>query len=507
MIEREETPLMMKQGSGDDAKEPETGSATLGVFIEILENVLDWSPFISVQILGSGTYVLSTAFLVGTLAAAFVIVYSFLRSASSSFTHTFTPKILDVGQLVLFGSLYILALISNNAGKYTSYLQQLLFLWFNALTTGGMGLIMWTSVLNGKPFVFDYAKVKMPPALYDKLISKNWFRKKLTEVAMFWVKILGTMTIIVTIQPLLVTIFYSGNPKNDPSGFMALLGLWLTIGQIVILSCAMFYSAQKGRANEIIKKRVRLVKENGLSKDERQMYGDAIFLDNLDVKNHCIKTLRNNEQLDLAAEVLTEAFSNDDMTNGLMRTKEEKLNFFKANLKAYAVFNHVFGCFNKFTVDNATTLTKPSCVMVCVPVFSKRREEIEVFNSFPAWIEHGFEMSSADEFPIPDDDLMECSELKKKKENGLLGKPYIYIAFFGSDSQWKGKGFGRSLLKYVIELSEQKQVPLVLETSTDHNRKNYAKYGFQTIDHVKARPDWVLMVRIPGQQTSRYGTV
>ena len=44
-------------------------------------------------------------------------------------------------------------------------------------------------------------------------------------------------------------------------------------------------------------------------------------------------------------------------------------------------------------------------------------------------------------------------------------------------------------MNYVIGVSEAKQMPLVLETSTVWNRVQYEKYGFRVVDRVEGRPD------------------
>lgn len=491
----------------------------------ILENILDWSPFIVVQILGGGLTSLTTAFLGGTMAAVLVIFYSYLKSvpftaaastpttsAAVSSATSFQPKILDLGQFYLFGSLYLLALISEKCApspNAAAYIQQQLFLWFNPLTTGGMALIMYMSIVNGRPFVYDYVEAQMPSDIYKTLMSKQWFRNILQQVAMFWVKTLTAMTIIVMIQPILVTIFYGGNPSNDLSGYMNTMGISLTVSQFAILAFA-FHTSHKMRGKDAEKtKRVEYVKKHGLTKEEQFLYGDAINviygIDTAKTK-HKVQSLTNEQELDVAADVLADAFQNYDMVHEFVSTKEGKVEFFKANMKASAVFHHIFACFDTSLLqpeadnDHDDELKKkPQCVMACVPVYSESHEEIDIFLSIQAWMVHGYLQNATsptmEELPIPNDDLFEVGQLKKKKEHGLVNNKFIYIAFFGTDPSFRGQGYGRTLLKHVIALSEQKKVPLVLETGTETNRRNYEKYGFQVVDKVQSRPDWVLMIR------------
>ncbi len=138
--------------------------------------------------------------------------------------------------------------------------------------------------------------------------------------------------------------------------------------------------------------------------------------------------------------------------------------------------------------------------MACVPVLSTTQEEVAVFNSYEAWLEHGFEIPGATEtdFPLPEDDLINLGKMRLKKQNNLANRPFLYIAYFGADSQWKGRGYGRSLLQYIVEVSEARKLPLVLETTSAHNIAQYERYGFKIVDRVEARQYWVLMVREVG---------
>ena len=107
--------------------------------LKVLEFILDLLPFMTViwlQPIYSATNALGD----GTLASGFVMFYLFLKK--NILAHKkgvtlklskFQPKILDMGQFLLFGLLYVfgflLQYVSKNSGIF-------LLLWFNALTTG-----------------------------------------------------------------------------------------------------------------------------------------------------------------------------------------------------------------------------------------------------------------------------------------------------------------------------------------------------------------------------------
>mmetsp|Transcript_20368 Transcript_20368/g.40696 ORF Transcript_20368/g.40696 Transcript_20368/m.40696 type:complete len:520 (-) Transcript_20368:158-1717(-) len=486
------------------ANEPETDEATspspirqaLGGILKGLESFLDWLPFIVAQSLSS-SHPPATALGAGTLSAALVLLYAFGK-ASLEGTPKHRPKVLDIGQLLLFGTLYAIAVLLG--GRRAA----LLVLWFNPLTTGGMAAIMWTSAAHGRPFVYDYAEAQMPPAVWTRLSTKEWFLRKLDEAAVFWVQTMVAMTAIVCVQPALVCIFYRGDVGADATGRMAALGNWLAASQYVILSYAIFSNAWEQGQSGRIKRRVQEMKRNGLSREQQKLHGDAppelSILDEADAANiRHIRSLKADGELDLAGQMLADAFKNDGIFRDFLKTEEARTIFFCASLKAFACFNHVFACF-----DHEPSEEKPPCVMACIPVLSKTKEEISVFNAYEAWTEHGFAIpgATATDFPIPDDDLVELGELKHRSKHGLTKKPYIYIAYFGSDSAHRGKGYGKHLLKYIIRMSESKIIPLVLETTNAFNIAQYEKYGFRIVDRVKGKPEWVLMVRSFGQSSS-----
>ena len=128
----------------------------LAGILKAVESVLDWLPLIAVSSL-SGSYPPSVALASGTAAGALVLLLQFLKKR---FYHpgAVFPKTMDLGQFGLFGILWVLSVLlqSNQlAGK-------LLVLWFNPVTTGGVGLIMWISIIQGRPFVLDYVQGEMP---------------------------------------------------------------------------------------------------------------------------------------------------------------------------------------------------------------------------------------------------------------------------------------------------------------------------------------------------------
>ena len=475
-----------------------------------IENALDWSPLITVQVM-NGSYDPVDSLGGGTIAASIVILISFLKylckhREDGINASEFRPKTLDLGQFILFGMLWLLAF----RYRKNEYVGNFLVLWFNSFTTGGIGIIMWISVLREKPFVIEFAENKVPPNVWKQISSKKWFRLMLTKVAMFWVNIIAAMTAIVSIQPFLVTFFYNGKVNSS----MNVLGNILTGGQFLILFYGIYQSAQSTSNQERNKKLVRKIKENGLDPKKLQLYGPPVdkVVSGIKTSNstnqvyaHQIKSLRSELDLNQAGHILRDAFAHDTLLDYL-KDDEAKLSFFTSNVKSVSYFNHVYGCydgeskiFDMYNNDEEIGISHKEnlrCVMACIPVFTRSQEEIDIYNSYGAWVEHGFRkpISSEGDIPLPDDDLFALGYMKKNHDE-LSKRPYIYIAYFGTDPIYKGKGYGGTLLEFIVNKSEEKEMPLVLETTNAENIGLYKKYGFEIVDHVEGKKDWVLMIR------------
>lgn len=55
---------------------------------------------------------------------------------------------------------------------------------------------------------------------------------------------------------------------------------------------------------------------------------------------------------------------------------------------------------------------------------------------------------------------------------------FLYLWFIGVEPECQGQGEGSKLLKSVLDLAEDKKLPVCLETSTESNFKWYENFGF-----------------------------
>jgi len=505
--DRETTPLISKDEEVADVDPEENTIPTpaptgkRNACSKILETIVDWLPFIVANVLiGNGASpVVSLG--AGAVAAACLLLYHFAKKKFSSqdMNPAAPPRLLEIGQFVLFASCYISAFILCSTGKDIHKTAIFLNLWFNPITTGGMALIMWLSVVMGRPFVYDFAQEAMPEFIWLQLSSKKYFRKVLDGIAIFWYKSIFAMTVVLTIVPVLLTCFYGGDFQNDPSGRMMFWNNIFLFCQLPIFVYAMYVTNSIERNDENTKKRSQHVRLNGLPKEKESMYSSMLMLDKpmesyqstSQNKNLRIESLTTEEKLDRAGYVLTKAFEKNLTMENFLDSFEGKLSFYNANVKSLAYFHHILAVYDH-NQDSSTD--DPRCVMAVVPVLSKNQEEINVFNNITAWQDHGFIIPGG-EFTLPSDELVELGTLKSRPKHGLTKRKYILIVHFGADPDQKGKGYGRALISYIAQVSQYHQLPLVLEATTSYNISAYQKFGFKIIDHVEGKPGWVLMLR------------
>merc|ERR1712007_355066 len=128
--------------------------------------------------------------------------------------------------------------------------------------------------------------------------------------------------------------------------------------------------------------------EQGLTDAEKELYGPSVANTVKTAKGaHLIRSLSEKSELAQAGSILADAFRDDEMFNEYIETADGRLSFYTSSIGAMSYFRMVLGCYDS-DFPNET----PRCVMACVPVLSKSQEEIEVFNSYEALVDHGFQV-------------------------------------------------------------------------------------------------------------------
>jgi ribosomal protein S18 acetylase RimI-like enzyme len=71
-----------------------------------------------------------------------------------------------------------------------------------------------------------------------------------------------------------------------------------------------------------------------------------------------------------------------------------------------------------------------------------------------------------------------------KRESNIEGTqpkdPFLYLWFIGVNPESQGMGEGTKLLNSVLNMAEEKNLPVCLETSTERNFRWYENFGFST---------------------------
>lgn len=69
------------------------------------------------------------------------------------------------------------------------------------------------------------------------------------------------------------------------------------------------------------------------------------------------------------------------------------------------------------------------------------------------------------------------STIKKNRCNGF---DYLYLWFFGVADESLGSSNARELMKFVFSMSNEKQLPICIETTLSRNAKIYERFGFKS---------------------------
>jgi hypothetical protein len=99
------------------------------------------------------------------------------------------PKVLELGTVVVFAVLTVLALVGDDV-----FLDR----WIQPLANGGLFLIALGSVVIGKPFALQYAREEVPPEVQDSPV----FLRTTRTITLVWVAAFAAMTVSSLIPPI-----------------------------------------------------------------------------------------------------------------------------------------------------------------------------------------------------------------------------------------------------------------------------------------------------------------
>ena len=74
--------------------------------------------------------------------------------------------------------------------------------------------------------------------------------------------------------------------------------------------------------------------------------------------------------------------------------------------------------------------------------------------------------------------------IEADRKEHMRGQPFIYLYVIGVAPANQGQGYGGTLLRALIEQSEQAGMPLYLETETENNVRMYERFGFQVVKEI-----------------------
>ncbi|MCF2139992.1 MAG: GNAT family N-acetyltransferase [Candidatus Lokiarchaeota archaeon] len=77
--------------------------------------------------------------------------------------------------------------------------------------------------------------------------------------------------------------------------------------------------------------------------------------------------------------------------------------------------------------------------------------------------------------------------ITNQSKTAKIFHPYIYLMVIGVQKDHRGKGIGTKMLRFVIDESENQQLPIFLETELEQNVRFYEKNGFNIVEQVNVK--------------------
>ena len=159
-----------------------------------------------------------------------------------------------------------------------------------------------------------------------------------------------------------------------------------------------------------------------------------------------------------AVNVLTNAFSEESMWNEVFEDEDKN-----------RVLTEVMVRFCLKYGDVVATSDNFEGVMAIAP-YGKDMTALRIIRSGAFFLSMKIS-NEAKKFKVLSDAIEEA-----KKSLNL--EPYIHPLIMGVSKEYQGKGFGRKLIKAIIEKAEIEKKPIYLETQKEDNVALYEKYGF-----------------------------
>ncbi len=199
-------------------------------------------------------------------------------------------------------------------------------------------------------------------------------------------------------------------------------------------------------------------------------------------KNQLLKL--NKENLKSCVEVVKSSFRNDPLWERVFKGEADednkRLSFFEMPLRLGLTYGEVY-----------STSPELEGVSILIPGSKVKTSIWRMLRSggLGAAMKLGSSLGSKlDKIfkPLEDDHKINMGD-----------RDYLYISILGVDFDKQGQGFGGQLLKGLINISSDRDLPLYLETETEENVRFYEKFGFKVIKKINLpivdHPMWEML--------------
>jgi len=199
-----------------------------------------------------------------------------------------------------------------------------------------------------------------------------------------------------------------------------------------------------------------------------------------------IKNLHKVQKYEIpqATWVLADAFKNDPLFKTLFGDAEKNSHKYKMVAQFIITYCYTYGNIyassEKFEGIMAITQEKYASMSLWRIIRSRG-----VFPFFSIGFTSFFKVVTA------------LSPLDGIRAKHMKNTSFAYLHIIGVTSEHQGEGYGGKLVKEFITMIDTINIPIYLETETEHNITFYEKYGFKTLEQINLpvinKPMWAMI--------------
>jgi ribosomal protein S18 acetylase RimI-like enzyme len=185
-----------------------------------------------------------------------------------------------------------------------------------------------------------------------------------------------------------------------------------------------------------------------------------------------MKKIQTTVEREHATKILTDAFKTDPLTNYISSSDNFRSAFFNITVKHLAQHTYLLD-------DNAVAVWYKSGEV--------NRKSFWQYIKSPISFCQMLYYASQEKLKEMTDAMGRVEKINKQKLEGV--PHYYYIYFLGVDPPRQGQRLGSRMLEEITSKADQENLPVLLEASSERNRKLYILFGFEEFNCLAMKGD------------------